>query len=189
MAERLAGDPGASCYLGVRIPSVDGAGVPLELSAELSLKDSGCPMRSFREILGDVCMRPGMWVGRSDFDRACTFLIGYDTALRDLRPDLKDTGFNRFREWLAVRLDSCVNSCWSEIILREDTGSDKFQALERLFDEFERDRSDEQKMKAVLKKFYYLDSGRERTCWCELPPEERDNWKPGYRRQSTDPDD
>jgi len=136
----------------------------------------------------NVCKRPAMYVGVKDFAIACAFLDGYDFAMTELRPDLKDTGFRGFREWLAVTLDSCVRSGWSEIIVREDTGSDKFQALERLFDEFARDRSDERKMSAILAKYQTLGRGRERTCWCELPPEERVNWRPGYRRQGTDQD-
>ena len=139
-------------------------------------------MTLFRRMLRDVCKRPGMYVGIPDFALACAFLSGYDFALGDVRRELEETGLRGFREWLAVKLDSCVRSDWSEIILRENTGSDKFLALERLFDELEQDRDDDRKMQAILAKYETLGLRRERTCWCELPWEERASWTPGYRR-------
>jgi len=98
-------------------------------------------MDSFRTALGDVRYRPGMYVGTDDFLLVGTFLNGYDMAMMDLRPDLTDSGLSGFRKWLAVRLDSCVKTDWSEIIFREDTGPDKFEALVRFYDEFAGDRS------------------------------------------------
>ena len=133
--------------------------------------------QSFRELLNNVCKRPAMFVGRSDFDLAATFLHGYDWALRNLSPDVRNSGLSGFREWLAVRLDSCVRSDWSEIIRREDTGPDKFEALARLYEEFWQDRK-EWGLEAILADFERLQSVvtrglRNRTCWCEKPIEER----------------
>jgi hypothetical protein len=134
--------------------------------------------QSFRELLDNVCKRPGMFVGRHDFDLAATFLRGYDWALRNLSTDVRDSGFSGFREWLAVRLDSCVRSFWSEIIRREDTGPDKFEALARLYEEFWQDRKT-RGLAAILADFEQLQVAdrrglRNRTCWCQRPIEERD---------------
>jgi hypothetical protein len=129
-----------------------------------------------------------MYVGSTDFITVCKYLSGYNHAVGDLRPDLGDGGLAGFRQWLAVRLYSCVKSDWSEIILREDTGDDKFAALVQLYDEFESDRSvrglgtiladfERRKWRGAIK--------NDRTCWCELPPDEQKQWRPGYRR-STD---
>jgi hypothetical protein len=139
-------------------------------------------MDPFRKVLDLVCKRPAMYVGSADFLTVCTYLSGYDHAVGDLRPDLHDGGLAGFRDWLAVRLYSCVKSDWSEIILREDTGADKFEALVRLYDEFASDRSvrglgtiledcERRKWSGAFK--------NDRTCWCELPPDERKHWRPG----------
>jgi hypothetical protein len=127
-----------------------------------------------------------MYVGYMDLDRVAIFLGGCDFALGMLRPDLKDTGFSGFREWLAVRLDSCLRTGWSSIITYEDTGPDKVAAFERLYDEFCQDRR-ERGLEAIHADYERLVAAslagkRKRTCWCELPPEERDQWRPGYRR-------
>jgi hypothetical protein len=145
-------------------------------------------MDSFHEVLRNVCKRPALYVGINDFRLASAFLDGYDSALEDLRPDLAGSGLFGFGKWLAVRLDSCARSGWSEIILREDTGADKFEALERLFDEFSRERS-ERGLEEVFAAFKLLDWGRDRTCWCELPPDQRDQWRPEYKRPSITPSD
>ena len=121
-----------------------------------------------------------MYVGRKDFRLVVAFLNGYERALVNLRPDLKDTGLDGFGEWLAVRLDSCVMSHWSEIIFREDTGSDKFQALESLFDEFVRRSQSASGLEAIVADFELLttrsirDLG-DRSCWCDLLGKSVDN--------------
>jgi hypothetical protein len=132
-----------------------------------------------------------MYVGSDDFRLAAVFLQRYDAALANLRPDLKETGLTGFREWLAVRLDSCVKSCWSEIILREDTGSEKFEALEVLFEEFSSDRK-ARGVEAILGDFKRLQDAalagtrNRRSCWCELSPQERDQWRPSRRGELVD---
>ncbi len=78
--------------------------------------------QSFRELVSNICKHPQMYVGRKDFDLAVMFRRGFDSALGNLPPNVRNSGLSGFREWLAVRLDSCVKSDWSEIILREDTG-------------------------------------------------------------------
>src|SRR4051794_7316425 len=98
-------------------------------------------MHPFRKILGEVCKRPGMHVGSADLRSVSLLLEGVDFAIKELRPDLGDGGLSGFREWLSVRVNSCVRSAWSAMMLREGTGPDKFEALVELHDEFVRDRS------------------------------------------------
>jgi hypothetical protein len=128
-------------------------------------------MTTFEDLLKSVCKRPAMYVGRGDFELAAAFFDGYHSALVDVLPDAQDAGLSCFREWLAVRLDSCLRSHWSEIIRREDTGSNKFEALERLYEEFSRDRS-ARGTGAILADYKRLESAvfqglRNRHCWCE----------------------
>jgi hypothetical protein len=130
----------------------------------------------FREVLISVCRRPAIYVGRKDFDLAVAFLDGYDEALRDWVPSMRDRGLSGFREWLAVRLDSCMRSHWPEIIRREDTGPDKFEALERLYEEFWCDRG-ARGLEAILAEYEQLRVAarrRDRKCWCEEPGPDRD---------------
>ncbi len=98
--------------------------------------------QSFRVFLGEVCKRPQMYVGREDFELAAAFLDGFDSALSFLPPDVRHSGLSGFREWLAVRLNSCVRSPWWEIICREHTGLDQFESLQRLYEEFWHDRNE-----------------------------------------------
>jgi hypothetical protein len=141
-------------------------------------------MDPFCKILGEVCKRPGMYVGYNDFILASRFLIGYDMAIAERRPDLGETALSGFTDWLAVRLDSCVKSHRPEILLREDIGPDKFEALLRLYDEFTRDRN-VRGLNAILADFKELKratwAGRARDCWCALPPVEWDEWRPSKR--------
>jgi hypothetical protein len=138
-------------------------------------------MGPFHLLLNEVCKRPAMYVGHRDFYQVATFLRGYDCAL-ELRPDLKDTGLSGFRDWQAVKLDSCVKSGWEEIIPREDTGADKFRALRQLFAVFALDR-EARGLRAIRAEFEQLEhTVRKRDCWCELPPEERETWQPRQKR-------
>jgi hypothetical protein len=142
-------------------------------------------MDPFRKILGEVCKRPWMYVGSDDFMTVVGFLRGYDRAIGDLRSDLQETGLAGFQDWLPVHLDSCVKSIWPEIIVREDTGPDKLEALVRLYDEFAADRRIRglEAIRADYERLKYATFFRnDRTCWCELPLEEQDQWRPGYRR-------
>lgn len=136
---------------------------------------------TFHEFLATVCKRPIMYVGSSDFRLVAAFLDGYSSAIFMLRPEIKDGLGNDFREWLVIRLDSCVRSSWQEIIVREHPEADPFEVLPRLYGEYVRDRS-EGKLPAMLKQFQSLGWGRDRVCWCELTGEEREQWRPGYRR-------
>src|SRR5690348_5149403 len=143
-------------------------------------------MRTFRETLGRVCKHPALFVGRADFALAAAYLNGYEAALCDRASGPEPTGLAGFQEWLSVRLDSCCKSVWQEIILREDTGPDKFAALERLYEEFERDRG-ARGLAAILADFERLQraslvGARERSCWCELPAAEREGWRSGRGR-------
>lgn len=138
-------------------------------------------MATFHEVLREVCLRPEMFVGSRDFRLVGAYLNGYDGALYDQCPDLHEGLGGEFPKWLAVRLDSCVRSGWDEIILREHPGADHFEILERLYGEYARDRS-EGKLDEILEQYKGLGWNRDRTCWCELPMEERDQWRPGYRR-------
>jgi hypothetical protein len=96
---------------------------------------------------------------------------------------------------------------WEEIIVREDTGENKFDALRELYAEFVRFRS-ERGVDLLLADFERLknthsiergtrtccldprvfgillpnDLARElthRLCWCCMPDEEREKWRPG----------
>lgn len=134
---------------------------------------------NFQEFLALVCKRPVMYVGSNDFRVVAAFLDGYCWALSAENQD----GLGKdFCEWLVVRLDSCVRSQWHDIIVREHPESDPFEILPRLYGEFVRDRS-EGKLPAMLKQFQSLGWDRDRVCWCELTGEERERWRPGYRRQ------
>jgi hypothetical protein len=137
-------------------------------------------MTKFHQPLESVCRRPVMHVGSDDFRVVAAFLQGYSCALCELHPDLED-GFGGFRQWLAVRLDSCVKSEWVEIIVREHPGADLFKVLPLLYSEFARDRS-EGRLAEILERFKGLGWRRDRTCWCELKGQDRDQWRPGYRR-------
>jgi hypothetical protein len=136
---------------------------------------------TFNDLLQGVCLRPAMYVGARDFRLVAAFLNGYSCALYDVRADPKEA-LCGFREWLAVRLNSCVKSAWDEIIVREHPGEDHFEALIRLYAEFSGDRS-EGRLAEILERFKGLGWRRDRTCWCELPLAERDQWKPGSRRR------
>ncbi len=128
-------------------------------------------MSAFRKKLGEVCLRPRMYVGRADFKLAAAFLSGYEFAIDELCPDQKGCGLSGFTPWLAVHLDSCVRSGWDEILLHEEVGPDKFEALLRLYDEFSRDRA-EKGLQAIRDDYERLvervfRKERNRVCWCE----------------------
>ena len=126
-------------------------------------------MRTFREVLGDVCKRPAMYVGCADFALAAAYLDGYASGLRDHSPSSAQAGLAGFREWLSVRLDSCRKSGWQEIIAREDTGPDKLTALVRLYDEFDCERS-VRGLDSLLEEYERVRfTPRDRVCWCEHP--------------------
>jgi hypothetical protein len=128
-------------------------------------------MDEFHELLKTVCKRPGMYVEQWNFDRVALFLKGCDLAWDHLKPGEKNTGFNGFRQWVAVRLDSCVRTDWSAIIANEDVGPDKIAALVQLYGEFVKDRQS-RGLDSIRADFERLSNAvwaveRKRTCFCE----------------------
>jgi len=65
---------------------------------------------TFHEMLHEVCKRPGRYVGGSDFYRAAAYLRGYDMALANHCPHLKDSGLIGYNEWASRRLASTSSS-------------------------------------------------------------------------------
>lgn len=166
----------------------------------------GVAMQTFHQLLDSVCLRPGMYVAHDEsFHEAAALLRGYDFALCEFRPDLRDTGLTGFQEWLVFRLDSCPRSGWEEVVVREETGENKFDALRSLYAEFARYRS-ENGVDSLLARYerftvptiaegirtcrldprvFVVPLSSEitkgimcRLCFCGMPFEERNNWRP-----------
>jgi len=72
--------------------------------------------------------------------------------------------------------------------VREFPDEDKFEQLERLYEEFAADR-EARGIEAICEDYARLERAiwdgshvRDRGCWCMLPPEEQDQWRPRRRR-------
>ena len=82
--------------------------------------------------LNQVCDRPGMFVGSSEFDRVCAYIDGLHAATGCL------TGF---REWLVVEIGTGNNLAWiglvRQIIHRDSTPvDDRVAKLGQLLNDF-----------------------------------------------------
>jgi hypothetical protein len=90
-------------------------------------------MVTFRELLGHICLRPGMYVGRPDFAFVAAFLNGYDFARSPQSREL-----SQFGAWLARKFRYPSNFPWDRNLLRH-CGDDPVVALRRLpelYDEY-----------------------------------------------------
>jgi hypothetical protein len=67
---------------------------------------------SWEELIDEVGLRPGMWVGRSRYSLVRSFVAGFGAA-RD------DDVLNGFQQWLSSQHRAINNFTWSSLLLHE----------------------------------------------------------------------
>ena len=97
-------------------------------------------MDKFRDLLGSICARPAMFVGRSSLNAVALVLAGYSHGVSDCGQAAPPT--HEFQRWVEMRF--CIRHAtwnWTRIVLHE-YGDDRaaLSALPALYDEFLRNR-------------------------------------------------
>jgi hypothetical protein len=89
------------------------------------------------QVLQDIKIRPGLFLGNSSITRLRAFLDGYGSARADLGLPLteQEKAFNGFQAWIQTRFESTTTQGWDRIILSHT--ADEQDALDRFFELFE----------------------------------------------------
>jgi hypothetical protein len=92
------------------------------------------------EILQKIKAKPGMYIGRASVSDLFMFLVGYKTALRELKIESTQEEMDFYREfqpWLQQKYHVSTSNSWANIIMlycvNEKEG---FESFFKLLDEF-----------------------------------------------------
>jgi hypothetical protein len=92
------------------------------------------------EVLQKIHRKPGMYIGHASVSDLFMFLVGYKTALRELKiePTEDEIDFYReFQPWLQQKYHVSTSNSWAKIIMlycvNEKEG---FESFFKLLDEF-----------------------------------------------------
>jgi hypothetical protein len=92
------------------------------------------------EVLQKIHSKPGMYIGHASVSDLFMFLVGYKTALRELKiePTEDEIDFYReFQPWLQQKYHVSTSNSWAKIIMlycvNEKEG---FESFFKLLDEF-----------------------------------------------------
>jgi hypothetical protein len=92
------------------------------------------------EILRQVEVRPGMYLGQPSVDHLFMFLVGYKTARRELGIELteqEEDFCGEFQPWLQRKYQVQTVVSWAQIILMHSGDeTEAFQMFFKLLDEF-----------------------------------------------------
>ncbi|MEH2343666.1 MAG: hypothetical protein V7K22_18805 [Nostoc sp.] len=91
----------------------------------------------YKEILGAIKKRPGMYLGRSSITRLDMLLRGYNLARREVGvpPTEQEREFEGFQLWVEEKYGINSGQSWSKIILFYSV--DGHEALQKFFELFE----------------------------------------------------
>ncbi|MEH2281949.1 MAG: hypothetical protein V7K90_11580 [Nostoc sp.] len=91
----------------------------------------------YKEILGAIKKRPGMYLGRSSITRLDMLLRGYSLARREVGvpPTESEREFEGFQSWVEEKYGIHSGQSWSKIILFYSV--DEPEALQKFFELFE----------------------------------------------------
>ncbi|MEH2457011.1 hypothetical protein [Nostoc sp.] len=91
----------------------------------------------YKEILGAIKKRPGMYLGRSSITRLDMLLRGYSLARREVGvpPTEPEREFEWFQSWIEEKYGINSGQSWSKIILFYSV--DEYEALQKFFELFE----------------------------------------------------
>ncbi len=92
------------------------------------------------DILQKIHSKPGMYIGHASVSDLFMFLVGYKTALRELKIESTEDEMDFYREfqpWLQQKYHVSTSNCWAKIIMlycvNEKEG---FESFFKLLDEF-----------------------------------------------------
>lgn len=97
-------------------------------------------MSRFFDILQKIKAKPGMYIGHASVSDLFMFLVGYKTALRELKIESTEDEMDFYREfqpWLQQKYHVSTSNSWAKIIMlycvNEKEG---FESFFKLLDEF-----------------------------------------------------
>ncbi|MBW4476357.1 MAG: hypothetical protein KME54_05650 [Tolypothrix brevis GSE-NOS-MK-07-07A] len=92
------------------------------------------------EVLQKIHRKPGMYIGHASVSDLFMFLVGYKTALRELKIESTEDEMDFYREfqpWLQQKYHVSTSNSWAKIIMlycvNEKEG---FESFFKLLDEF-----------------------------------------------------
>ncbi len=99
---------------------------------------------NLREFVQQICLRPAMFVGTYDYNKACICIHGYHYALLDHQPDaIGQADLHGFRLWLAHKYGESPSTAWIGSIRHYcDDDESAFEQLPNLLDEYINQRTD-----------------------------------------------
>ncbi|MCX6044776.1 MAG: hypothetical protein NT075_06650 [Chloroflexi bacterium] len=90
-------------------------------------------MSDYYDLLQQIQKKPGLYIGNASISSLYMFLIGYNSARRQLSIPLSDQEreFQEFQPWLQEKFSIKTSQAWSKIILFYAV--DERDAFERFF--------------------------------------------------------
>lgn len=89
-------------------------------------------MENLNELLDNIKMRPGMYLGESSLTKLEMFLRGYIYARRSISPlSPQEEWIRDFSIWVAEKFEIKISKSWADIILF--FSQDEHEAFDRFF--------------------------------------------------------